>query len=137
LYYQLDKTLIYPIGMPMAQENKTILKKFKTQFNMFFNLFKTQDNSALAAAIKNKEAVVIDVRTRGEYMGGHVADSLNIPMDEIPQNIQKIKKMGKMIVLCCASGNRSGQATQFLKQQGLTDVHNGGSWTDVNHLKNK
>jgi rhodanese-related sulfurtransferase len=104
---------------------------------MFFNLFKTQDNSAVAAVIKSKQAVIIDVRTRGEYMGGHVADSINIPLDEIPQNVARIKKMNKTIVLCCASGNRSGQATNYLKQQGLSDVHNGGSWTDVNYLKNK
>lgn len=104
---------------------------------MFFNLFKTKDNSALEATIKNDQTVVIDVRTRGEYMGGHVANSLNIPLDEIPANVAKIKKMNKTIVLCCASGNRSGQATRFLKDQGLENVHNGGSWTDVNHLKNK
>jgi phage shock protein E len=104
---------------------------------MFFNLFKTQENSALEAVIKNKETVVIDVRTSGEFMGGHVANSLNIPLDEIPANVIKIKKMGKPIVFCCASGNRSGQATRFLKEQGLDNVHNGGSWTDVNFFKNK
>jgi phage shock protein E len=104
---------------------------------MFFNLFKTKDNSAMEAVIKNEQTVIIDVRTRGEFMGGHVADSLNIPLDELTENVQKIKKMNKPIVLCCASGNRSGQATRYLKEQGLENVHNGGSWTDVNHLKNK
>jgi phage shock protein E len=103
---------------------------------MFFNLFKTQDNSALAATVKSNQTVIIDVRTRGEYMGGHVAGSINIPLDEIPQNVQKIKKMGKAVVLCCASGNRSGQATTYLKNQGLENIHNGGSWTSVNNLKN-
>jgi rhodanese-related sulfurtransferase len=33
--------------------------------------------------------------------------------------------------LCCASGNRSGQAKMFLESHGLSDLHNGGGWTDV------
>ena len=103
---------------------------------MFFNLFSTKDNSALGAVIKDKQTVIIDVRSRGEYMGGHVAGSLNIPLDELPANVSKIKKMNKAIVFCCASGNRSGQATRFIQQQGVENIYNGGSWTSVNNLKN-
>jgi len=33
--------------------------------------------------------------------------------------------------LCCASGNRSGQATRFLEAQGVADVFNGGGWAEV------
>lgn len=102
-----------------------------------FNFFASTNNAALEQKIKSGDAVVIDVRTRGEYMGGHVADSINIPLDEIPQNIQKIKDMGKTVIFCCASGNRSGQATRFVQQQGIENIHNGGAWTDVNYLKNK
>lgn len=106
-------------------------------FNWFVNLFKAKDNSALITAIKSEKAVVIDVRTKAEYGGGHVANSLNIPLNEISSNIEKIKKMNKTIILCCASGNRSGQATRILKEKGLENVYNGGSWSNVNHLKNQ
>ena len=106
-------------------------------FNWFLNLFKAKDNSALIAAINNEKAVVIDVRTKGEFMGGHVADSINIPLNEISSNVEKIKKMNKTIILCCASGNRSGQATRILNEKGLENIYNGGSWTNVSHLKNK
>lgn len=74
---------------------------------------------------------VVDVRTPGEFMGGHVAGSINIPLQEIQERLDEIKALPQPIVLCCASGNRSGQATYFLKQQGI-DCSNGGSWLDVN-----
>lgn len=90
----------------------------------------------LAKAIKTNEAIVIDVRTYGEYLGGHVSDSINIPLNEIPERLDELKKIKKPIVLCCASGNRSGQATRFLMQVGFKNVHNGGSWFDVNYYKN-
>lgn len=88
----------------------------------------------IVAKIKAGEATIVDVRTPEEFMGGHVAGSINIPLHELPQRISEFKNM-KNLVLCCASGNRSGQATAFLKQQGIECV-NGGSWLDVNYLKN-
>ena len=75
---------------------------------------------------------IIDVRTRAEFSGGHVANSLNIPLQEIQQRLEEIKKLPQPIILCCASGNRSGQATAFLKSIGI-DCENGGSWLEVNY----
>lgn len=80
--------------------------------------------------IKNGEAKIVDVRTPGEYMGGHVAGSVNIPLQEVPQRIEEFKNM-KNLILCCASGNRSGQATAFLRSHGV-ECENGGSWLEVN-----
>ncbi|MCT4562309.1 MAG: rhodanese-like domain-containing protein [Crocinitomicaceae bacterium] len=74
---------------------------------------------------------IIDVRSYGEYMGGHVSGSINIPLQEVPNKIEEIKNMEQPIVLCCASGNRSGQATAFLQANGVR-CENGGSWLDVN-----
>jgi len=84
--------------------------------------------------LKSAQTVVVDVRTPGEFMGGHVAGSINIPLNEVPARVDEFKEMGK-VVLCCASGGRSGQATMFLQQYGIECV-NGGSWLDVNYLKN-
>ena len=85
----------------------------------------------LGELIKNGEAVVVDVRTPGEFMGGNVAGSINIPLNEVPYRLEEFKEM-KKVVLCCASGGRSMQATQFLQQNGI-DCMNGGSWMEVNH----
>lgn len=79
---------------------------------------------------------IVDVRTREEYMGGNVVDSINIPLQELPQRVGELKTYDGNIVLCCASGGRSGIAVDLLKGQGFNNVYNGGGWTDVNFLKN-
>ena len=86
--------------------------------------------------IKQKQGTIIDVRSYGEFMGGHVVDAINIALDEIPARIDEIKNLKTPLILCCASGNRSGQAQQFLSHQGI-ECYNGGSWLDVNYFKSK
>ncbi|MDH5397622.1 MAG: rhodanese-like domain-containing protein [Cyclobacteriaceae bacterium] len=88
------------------------------------------------ADLKAQGAVIVDVRSRGEFMGGHVVDSKNIPLDEISKRAEEIKKWNKPVVLCCASGNRSGSAKHILESKGV-DAHNGGSWTNVQYNWNQ
>lgn len=75
---------------------------------------------------------IIDVRTPGEFMGGNVAESINIPLSEVQQRLEEIKSLQQPVILCCASGNRSGQAASFLKSCGI-ECENGGSWFDINY----
>lgn len=86
--------------------------------------------------IKENKGTIVDVRSYGEFMGGNVLGSVNIPLDEIPQRIEELKKLKAPLILCCASGNRSGQAEHFLSQHGI-ECYNGGSWLDVNYYKSK
>lgn len=79
----------------------------------------------------NQKMTIIDVRTPGEFMGGNVAGSVNIPLQELQSRTEEIKNMQQPIILCCASGMRSGQATAYLRSVGV-DCENGGSWLDVN-----
>lgn len=81
--------------------------------------------------IQEKSCTIVDVRSRAEFMGGHVAGSVNIPLDEIQDRTEELKQMKQPLVLCCASGNRSGQAERFLSQLNV-ECYNGGSWMDVN-----
>lgn len=76
-------------------------------------------------------AVVIDVRSPEEFRGGHVKNSINIPVNVIANKTESLKKH-KHIILCCASGGRSGMATTMLKAKGFSNVYNGGSWLNVN-----
>ncbi|MBP6458934.1 MAG: rhodanese-like domain-containing protein [Crocinitomicaceae bacterium] len=80
-----------------------------------------------------KAKTIVDVRTPAEFMGGNVSGSINIPLQEVTARLEEIKSLPQPIILCCASGGRSGQATMFLKQHGV-DCENGGSWLDVNGL---
>jgi rhodanese-related sulfurtransferase len=76
------------------------------------------------------EGTVIDVRTPAEFMGGHVVGSINIPLQEILEHVEEIKKMEQPLVFCCASGVRSGQAAAYFKSLEFA-CENGGSWMDV------
>ncbi|MBM3178678.1 MAG: rhodanese-like domain-containing protein [Bacteroidetes bacterium] len=90
-------------------------------------------SSAPAADFKDlvkKGAIVLDVRTRGEYSGGHVKGSINIPLNELPSNLNKLNK-SKAIITCCASGMRSGSARSLLLSNGFNEVHNGGGWSSL------
>lgn len=84
--------------------------------------------------IKENQGTIVDVRTPNEFTGGNVAGSINIPLQEIASRIEELKNLKQPLVLCCASGGRSGQATQFLMQQGVQCL-NAGSWLDVNYYQ--
>ncbi|WP_264543505.1 MULTISPECIES: rhodanese-like domain-containing protein [Flavobacterium] len=77
-----------------------------------------------------KGAVIIDVRTTGEFASGHIKGSKNIPLDQISTKINEIKKLNKPVIACCRSGMRSGQATSILQQHGI-DCINGGGWESL------
>lgn len=74
--------------------------------------------------------MVIDVRTDQEFITGNVPGSLNIPLHQILERIEEIKKIEEPIVLCCASGIRSAQALEILKSNGIT-CENAGSWLNL------
>lgn len=98
----------------------------------FFGMFGT-DTSGAVKELLDKGAVIVDVRTPGEFQGGHVAGSKNYPLQDLPNRVDELKKIGKPLVLCCASGNRSGQAAGFLKSRGI-ECENGGGWMQVNNM---
>lgn len=79
-------------------------------------------------------AIIVDVRTPGEYNGGHVKDSMNIPLDKLNGKVEMIKKKNKPVIACCASGMRSASATALLKRHGI-EAYNGGSWFSLNKYR--
>lgn len=93
----------------------------------------TKKSKNMQKMIKNGACTIVDVRTPSEFMGGHVVGSKNIPLNEIETRIDEILALQQPLVLCCASGMRSGQATSALSKHGL-ECYNGGSWTAVNGM---
>jgi rhodanese-related sulfurtransferase len=79
----------------------------------------------LQGAIERREQVV-DVRERNEFDGGHVPSAVHIPMSVIPLRMDEITKKDP-VWLICESGNRSGQMTRYLTEQGFdaTNVDGG------------
>lgn len=82
------------------------------------------------AALLEQGAVIIDVRTKGEFQGGHIKGAINIPLQSLESNLSKIKK-DKPVITCCASGMRSASAKSILKSKGYTEVYNGGGWMSL------
>jgi len=81
-----------------------------------------------------KGALILDVRSPGEFAGGHIKGSMNIPVDQLGNNLSKLKDKNKVIITCCASGMRSASAKSILRSNGYAEVYNGGAW---NSLQNK
>ncbi len=88
------------------------------------------NKSSSIQEFKEKGAIVIDVRSQGEFAGGHIKGAKNIPLNEIGNKINDIKKLNKPVIACCASGMRSSQATSILKKNGI-EVINGGGWQSL------
>lgn len=86
-----------------------------------------------AELVKNG-AIILDVRSKGEFAGGHIKGSVNISVDTLRSNLAKLKDKNKTIITCCASGMRSATAKSILQSNGYLNVYNGGGW---NSLQNK
>lgn len=83
------------------------------------------------AGLVKQGAVILDVRSKGEYGSGHIKGSVNIAVDQLSNNLHKLKDKNKPVITCCASGMRSGSAKNILKANGYTQVYNGGSWISL------
>jgi len=89
------------------------------------------------ASVKDRDDVfLLDVREQWEYDEGHIPGVTLLPMAEVPARMSEIPT-DKEVVVTCRSGNRSGQVTDFLRQNGFDNVHNmsGGivAWEDAGY----
>lgn len=98
--------------------------------NALKNLFGFEPKVDYAQLVK-EGAIILDVRSKGEYDGGHIMGSVNIPVDQLRSNFSKLKNKSKPIITCCASGMRSASAKRLLTASGYEVVHNGGSWSSL------
>ncbi|MBR57044.1 MAG: sulfurtransferase [Myxococcales bacterium] len=96
-------------------------------------LFKLQSGRRSAEEVSvmrkavNDGGLLLDVRTPGEYNGGHLDGALNIPVGDLRGRLQELGPKERAIVVYCASGGRSARATKFLRANGFNEVHDLGS----------
>lgn len=100
----------------------------------FSSIFGTPDQTELVEAIK-QGANLVDVRTENEFAAGSVKGAVNIPLDQLQNQLSKLKDK-EPIVVFCRSGARSNQAKNLLKQHNFCNVIDGGSWKDVKEIAN-
>ena len=87
------------------------------------NLPDSVDVQTVASLRGRDDVVLIDVREQWEYDEGHIPNITLMPMAEVPNRLSEIPR-DKTVIVTCRSGNRSGQVTQFLQQNGFDNVHN-------------
>jgi rhodanese-related sulfurtransferase len=79
---------------------------------------------ATVQELRNRDDVfILDVREDYEYNDGHIPGATLVPLGQIPKRLDEVPR-DKTVIAVCRSGNRSGQATDFLRQQGFENVHN-------------
>lgn len=93
--------------------------------DFFKNIF--GGNKIDFSTLMKNGAQIVDVRTEAEYSGGHIKNSINIPLQNLSKNLDKISK-SKPVIVCCASGVRSASAKSILENQKILEVYNGGGW---------
>ncbi|GAA3568186.1 rhodanese-like domain-containing protein [Snuella lapsa] len=77
-----------------------------------------------------KGAVILDVRTQREWDNGHINDSIHIPLDELKNRVNEIKKFNKPVIVVCQSGIRATKAVNFLNLNNIEAI-NGGGWASL------
>lgn len=95
----------------------------------FSNLFSSKPAVDYADLVKNG-AIIVDVRTPGEYAQGHIKGAVNIPLDMIRSRVSELKQKNKPVITCCRSGARSGSARSILTDAGI-ECYNGGAWDSL------
>ena len=114
-------------GAPAAGQAVAAVSNLKLK-----NLPANVDAATVEELRQRDDVVILDVREDFEYNGGHIPGATLVPLGQIPNRLNEIPK-DKTVIAVCRSGNRSLQATNFLRQQGFENVHNmaGGmkAWT--------
>lgn len=98
---------------------------------IFKKLLGTNNNENLSELVKNG-AIILDVRSAGEFASGHIKGAINISVDSLKNNLAQLKDKNQTIITCCASGMRSSAAKSILSANGYSNVFNGGGWSSLN-----
>ena len=99
----------------------------------FSNMFGSKNytninNEELQKLIKNnKNSLILDVRTTGEFRNGHIPNAKNIPVQELSSQVNNLDAYKEEdIIVYCASGGRSSSAAKILNKNGFNKVYNLG-----------
>jgi len=84
-------------------------------------------STADVKALLERGAQIVDVRATAEFRTAAHPKAINIPLDQLEQRAGELDS-ARPVLLCCASGSRSGFGVAVLKRKGFKEVHNLGSW---------
>lgn len=81
-------------------------------------------------ALCHSGAIILDVRTAGEFMAGHIPGSINLPLQQLESAAAELARANRTVITCCRSGYRSEEAAQLLRRKGI-EAYNAGSWNGL------
>jgi len=117
--------------------------KILSVFALMFSIISCSESQSVSSADNSNtteysDALLIDVRTEGEFNQGSPQGAINIPVDNIEteQDLLPEDKNQKIVVFCL-SGGRSSHAKVILEEMGYTQVTNGGTYKDVERKVNE
>lgn len=84
----------------------------------------------LVPSLLEQDAQIVDVRTKDEFSMANKEGSINIPLESLKSRMKELDNT-KPIIVCCASGSRSGLAKRLLMAKGFENVHNAGTWSSL------
>ena len=101
-----------------------MLKAKTNHMNFLQSIFSATEKTDYKKMVSDG-AIIVDVRSGGEFASGHIPGSVNIPLEELSFRADELE--GKKVITCCRSGNRSGMALHILGESGIEAI-NGGAW---------
>lgn len=130
LFYASALAAMSILAMSCTSTTTTAESINTTETTTNINSETTENNQDSSAPIA-KQAIIIDVRTQGEWDNdGHAPCHKLIPLDELEQRMEELRPYGKITVVC-RSGGRAGRAKQFLESKGFGKVTNAGPWQNA------
>ena len=105
-------------SMPQAQLSGEI-DRFLTALPSDYYAIANTD--ALKSIVKRDHAALIDVRQPSEYSSGHIPNAINIPLQTLVANLDKIPG-DRPVILYCATGYRTAMGVMTLQMLGHTNV---------------
>ena len=78
----------------------------------------------LSTLVNRQNAVVLDIRAQKDFRSGHVIDAVNIPYDQLSQQLGQLESSrSRPVVVVCKTGQQAGAAAKLLKEKGFEQIY--------------
>jgi phage shock protein E len=114
----------------MDKQSLLMLLGFVAMVALFWYLKRPDITAAAARALLTKGATLVDVRSPGEFGGGHLDGARNIPVGDIARRSRELGDKQRPVIVYCASGARSAAAKRMLQRAGFSHVYNLGAMSN-------
>ncbi|WP_051305355.1 rhodanese-like domain-containing protein [Desulfogranum mediterraneum] len=117
-FFKMKKVGIYPFTLGLLSGQLRVIEYDRPQYQVL-------SAEEAGQLIANLDPLILDVRSRKEYLGGHLENSIHIPLQQLQQRYRELSAFqGDNILIYCASGNRSTVAAKILIDRGFKRIYN-------------